>query len=593
MPFIRLRSQGLLFLCCVLMLGPLWAAVPNPANAPVTDLRILIDISGSMKHNDPHNLRAPALRLLVGLMPDGMRAGVWTFGQYVNMLVPLGTVTPAWKRRALAAAARINSRGLFTNIGGALDRATVGWSRADPRYRRQVLLLTDGMVDIAKSAQKNREEQARILHQIVPRLKRAGARVHTIALSSNADRAFLRTLALQTGGGFVQVDNARDLERVFLHLFEQVVPAETLPLHNNRFKVDAQVKDMTVLVFRKSVDRQVRLDGPDGSTYGYGHTVAGMTWRHEADYDMVTVNHPAPGEWNLEAAIDPDNRVLVATNLKLVATPLPNHLLVSHKLLLRCRLLEAGKPVVDTRLLNLTRFVAKIGVGDAQVRTLVLHDNGQAGDAQAGDGIYSAELAMLVAGDKSITLEALAPSFERAYHQTVKVYSAPFKLDIDAPTPVHPMSYRIKIIPEPTLVALDGLQLKVEVEGKTYRPGRMISIDTPTWGMELPADLAGQTMSLRLQGMQTNGTPVDIVIKRVLPAVVKVPGPPRVPKATAPATPPATQRGDRAHWLGPTLWVLGANLSVLAVIFAWIWWRRRQMARRVGVSELEAKTDAG
>ena len=66
-----------------------WAAEPVP------DVRILIDISGSMKHNDPHNLRAPALRLLTGLLPKGTRAGVWTYGQYVNMLVPLGEVDVA------------------------------------------------------------------------------------------------------------------------------------------------------------------------------------------------------------------------------------------------------------------------------------------------------------------------------------------------------------------------------------------------------------------------------------------------------------------------------------------------------------------
>ena len=33
-----------------------------------SDVRVLIDVSGSMKKNDPKNLRSPALRLLVGLL---------------------------------------------------------------------------------------------------------------------------------------------------------------------------------------------------------------------------------------------------------------------------------------------------------------------------------------------------------------------------------------------------------------------------------------------------------------------------------------------------------------------------------------------
>ena len=58
------------------------------AETPSSDVRVVIDVSGSMKKNDPKNLRAPALRMLVGLMPDDANSGVWTFAKMVNMLVP-------------------------------------------------------------------------------------------------------------------------------------------------------------------------------------------------------------------------------------------------------------------------------------------------------------------------------------------------------------------------------------------------------------------------------------------------------------------------------------------------------------------------
>ncbi|RLW61431.1 MAG: hypothetical protein B6D70_09230, partial [gamma proteobacterium symbiont of Stewartia floridana] len=44
-------------------------------SADKADARILIDVSGSMKKNDPKNLRRPALRLLVGLLSSETRAG--------------------------------------------------------------------------------------------------------------------------------------------------------------------------------------------------------------------------------------------------------------------------------------------------------------------------------------------------------------------------------------------------------------------------------------------------------------------------------------------------------------------------------------
>ena len=65
------------------------------------DVRIIVDISGSMKTNDPDNLRRPAVRLLARMLPRQANAGVWTFGQYVNMLVPHGKVTDDWRGLSL------------------------------------------------------------------------------------------------------------------------------------------------------------------------------------------------------------------------------------------------------------------------------------------------------------------------------------------------------------------------------------------------------------------------------------------------------------------------------------------------------------
>ena len=44
-----------------------------------SDVRLVIDVSGSMKRNDPDNLRQPAVELLVELLPDGGKAGSMDF----------------------------------------------------------------------------------------------------------------------------------------------------------------------------------------------------------------------------------------------------------------------------------------------------------------------------------------------------------------------------------------------------------------------------------------------------------------------------------------------------------------------------------
>ena len=106
-----------------------WGQQPENDVAPVLgneltpDVRVVIDISGSMKKNDPNYLRRSALELLIQLFPEGSTAGVWTFGQWVNNLVPSNTVTTAWRANASAQAEKISSVALRTNIPAALEKA--------------------------------------------------------------------------------------------------------------------------------------------------------------------------------------------------------------------------------------------------------------------------------------------------------------------------------------------------------------------------------------------------------------------------------------------------------------------------------------
>ena len=168
--------------------------------AVIDDVRIVIDVSGSMVDTDPHNLRVPALRMLNGMIPTGAQAGVWTFGRYTNMEVEWGKVDERWRELADQGAAKIHSRGQFTDIERALQRATYGWNKADPNSRRNLILLTDGQVDIAKDQSKNDKSRDKILNQLVPELAANGVTLHSIALSSQADEALLKQMARSTSG---------------------------------------------------------------------------------------------------------------------------------------------------------------------------------------------------------------------------------------------------------------------------------------------------------------------------------------------------------------------------------------------------------
>ena len=132
------------------------------------DVRIVVDISGSMKQTDPNNLRIPAVNLLLELMPEGAQAGIWTFGQYVNNILPVAPVDQQWREKAKQAALAINSVGLKTNLTGVLNDAAWGL-KADAGFQQSIILLTDGQIDMAaegssNTEQVNAEEKTRLMN---------------------------------------------------------------------------------------------------------------------------------------------------------------------------------------------------------------------------------------------------------------------------------------------------------------------------------------------------------------------------------------------------------------------------------------------
>lgn len=350
-----------------------FGAVAGPAtiSAANVDIRILIDVSGSMRKNDPGNLRIPAVRLVTELMPRGAYAGIWMFSGTVEQLITPRTVDPAWKTAALKAAGKIHSRGQFTDIEAALTAATRDWGSKDATdAERHVILLTDGMVDVSQRAADSAASRKRLLGDGLARIKALGVQVHTIALSANSDRELMTTLAASTEGWAEQVDDAASLQRVFLHLFEQAASPDSIPLLDNRFEVDDSISEMTLLVFRGTSAEPLQLVNPAGDSLDERSHPANVNWRAESGYDLVTVASPETGQWRINTEPDPDNRVLIVTDLKLELDALPTNVLAGESLTISARMTEHDQPLVREDFLKLLQVELAVS-GSASEETTV------------------------------------------------------------------------------------------------------------------------------------------------------------------------------------------------------------------------------
>lgn len=471
----------------------IFAAITKSAK-PASDVRVLVDMSGSMKLNDPDNLRIPAVQLMSNLLPPDSQAGIWTFGQYVNMLVPLGPVDNAWKKNAAASAKKINSLGLFTNIGGAMEHASFGWKTPDDDIKRSLILLTDGVVDVSKDPAENAAARRKVLKELLPQYKKAGITIHTIALSGDADEKLLATIAAETDGWYQKVTNASELQKVFLKIFEQATERDSVPLTDNRFSIDDQIEEFTLLIFKNKDSKPTVLEQPDGESYDAGADNERITWFESADYDLITINAPMTGDWRVYADIDPDNRVLVVSNLKIKSSVLPNNLLANEKFKYKMRLLQEGVVITEADFLRLLSMEVEVTSANGKSEVFKLLDDGTGVDEKASDGIYSIELSTPdEAGVTQISATVESPTFHRMRQQAINVFDSPVAIQTSLSSDVN-IAHKIFFVPVTDVAKADSLKIDVDVQLPDQQK------------LELKATLdTGFTQAIELKVSETGG----------------------------------------------------------------------------------------
>jgi uncharacterized protein (TIGR03503 family) len=481
-------------LIALVLLMPMRQVFAIPS-APMSDIRILIDVSGSMKKNDPNNLRVPALRLIVGLLPNDIKAGTWTFGKYVNMLVPFREVNDAWKLEAELQSKNINSHGLFTNIEQALNKATANQKGVDARYRRSVILLSDGLVDISRDEAVNKKSRQRILDVIVPRLKNNNVAVHTIALSESADHKLLRAISLATDGGYKQVDNADQLQRVFLHLFEKATTRDTVPLVDNEFRIDSSVSEMTLLVFRRKGSQLTELLLPDQSRISQKELPNNVRWHSEGNYDLITIDKPLVGQWLINADIDPDNRVMVVTDLKLTTTDLPNNILIGETFDFDVNLTDKNKLIVRQDFLKLVDAQLKLEseVTDASDRSL---------NAKQKKGVYRTQVGdNFQPGRNDVVITMTSDTFERQRRQSINVVETPFDITVDQLREEATRTHRLTLRPDEDLIKTDMLSIAamLTAEDGSEWSYEVMKVADKEWQLTLADLRVGEKYTVALQ----------------------------------------------------------------------------------------------
>ena len=291
----------------------------NTSAANQADVRVLVDVSGSMKKADPKAVRGPATALLAALLPDQSQGGIWLFGSDVRELVPYGPVDARWDALGQPIEASIGSTDRFTHMESAL-RTGITAGGQSPAGACHVILITDGIVDVQGGQDASSASRDRILKTVLPDAVDKACRIHTIALSDKADLPLLRQMAIQTNGLFTLLKQPGDLIPVMLDALELALRSQQLPISEQQINIDSDIRQVRLIRLDSRSAIELR---SDSTVVNADSQLPGITYYSGTGYQTLIWSNPIAGRYSLSPEFGASDRVLIDSHVRLELAELP------------------------------------------------------------------------------------------------------------------------------------------------------------------------------------------------------------------------------------------------------------------------------
>ncbi len=375
-----------------------------------------------MKHTDPGDYRKNAAKLFISLLDRNDRIGVMGFGNAATLLQPL-TQNIGQNRQALFdAVEKITSRELHTNITEAVRQGLNELEKSRQRNRIMVL-MSDGRIDLGS---KERDDlSTSVLMGILPELAREQIPLYTVAFTQESDRALLENMAKATGGSFRFAREDKDVHVMFASIFERIKSPDAVPFVGESFTIDREIREATVLVTKKPGTALSLMD-PSGKKHQATTHDTHIAWFESSVFDMITIQEPAAGIWNVKLSSNEGNKVYVLTSLHLKSSFDGHDVVRGQTVTIDAWLEKAGGTALERAVLENTTFSANITGPDGKTSTVAL-SRATKPASPTQNGTFSGIIPALAAGDYTVDIVAAGKTFQRRITVPFKVIGAPEK----------------------------------------------------------------------------------------------------------------------------------------------------------------------
>ena len=198
-----------------------------------------------------------------------------------------------------------------------------------------------------------------------------------------------------------------------------------IPLLDNRFRIDPNTKEVTIILNHPKKSQKVVIVKPDGSKWYAERHPNNVSWLNTRDQDIITVQDPIPGPWQAIAKLDGENRIQLLNPISLKVDRFPVRIYRDEYLTTTVSLMEDDKVITDKNFLKNAKLTVTL-IGKAKKLISLYKDDGQDYDILPFDGQLTTHMYInLIPGRYSFSVGTRNNIFVRAYNQDVVVFPSP------------------------------------------------------------------------------------------------------------------------------------------------------------------------
>ena len=174
-----------------------------------------------------------------------------------------------------------------------------------------------------------------------------------------------------------------------------------IPYFDNRFRLDANLEEITLIFYRKSGSTPIILIRPDGSKIRVNNfDPEKVEWFDDSTFDMIKITKPMPGPWQAVGDILPDSRILVVSDVTIAVEPLPEIAFSGETLKVEGKLFNGIDPIKSRHFNNVVNLDVNFyssnnssyeNFGADAIKVTSFRDDGHDLDEYANDNVFTGE----------------------------------------------------------------------------------------------------------------------------------------------------------------------------------------------------------